>query len=201
VERVQRRLTVRTDRGHGACQVRLGVWPTPLQPLDDRGGRYVKREDLCGFAFGGSKVRAIEPLLRDALARGASSLVTGGRRDSSWVALTALAAARLGLGCHCVLDPGPGKPLAMRLARRRAAARLLVLPHADVRSPLADRLAARSGVLLDPVFTGPAWHAYCASWAEPAAVGDRRAVVLVASGGLPACFDELAADPNLDAGP
>lgn len=339
---------MRTYRGHGACQVRLGIWPTPLQRLDEPGGRYVKREDLCGFAFGGSKVRAIEPLLGEALARGAASVITGGRRDSNWVALTALAAASLGLRCHCVLDPGPGKPLAMRLARRAGATlhtapepgavavnavitalatqlgptayaipragaaplgvagyramarelarqlppgpadivmaigsggacaglllgfselaepgrpgapgvpggrdvrvvgvpagkgideataavrrrleqerahrpagaapkpappdpglpdvdvllrRLLVLPRAAARSPLADRLAARSGVLLDPVFTSPAWHTFCASRPESAAVGDGRAVVLVASGGLPAYFDALTGDADGD---
>jgi 1-aminocyclopropane-1-carboxylate deaminase/D-cysteine desulfhydrase-like pyridoxal-dependent ACC family enzyme len=318
-------------------RARLGCWPTPLQRIGDRGGHYVKREDLCGFAFGGSKVRAIEPLIGDALSRGASSLVTGGRRDSNWVALTALAAARCGLACHCVLDPGPGTPLAMRLARRAGASlhaapepgaaavnaaiaaltgelgpsayaipragaaplgvegyramarelaaqlppgpadvviavgsggaaaglllgfhelsapdeagawhavapagrdvrvvgvpvsksageataavrrlleqvlaarpdtgspgpvppdallrRLLVLPGTGTRSPLADQLAARAGVLLDPVFTGPAWHAFCASRPWPAVVDDSRTAVLVASGGLPAYFDMLA---------
>jgi D-cysteine desulfhydrase len=306
----------------GPCQVRLGAWPTPLQRLDNLGGYYVKREDLCGFAFGGTKVRAVEPLLRDALTSGASSLVTGGRRDSNWAALAAVGAAWAGLSCHCVYDPGPGIPLAMRLAARAGATlhvapgrgptavnaaitalaaelgpsaypvpragaapsgvagyralarelawqlppgpadivlpigsggacaglllgfgepppdgggrdirivgvpagksaaeataavqrlltqaggadallgRLLVLPRAEVRSPLADRLAACSGVLLDPVFAGPAWHTFCARQPQPAA-WDQRSVVLVASGGLPAYFDALNAGGDTDAG-
>jgi argininosuccinate lyase len=101
--------------------VRLGLWPTPLQAADAAAGIYVKREDLCGFAFGGSKVRALEPVLAEARGRGARSIVTGGRRDSNWAALAAAAATRLGLRCHCVLDPGPTETLAMALARRTGA--------------------------------------------------------------------------------
>lgn len=100
------------------ADVRLGIWPTPLVPLAGAGGVYVKREDLCGFAFGGSKVRALEPLLAQAVRSGAQSLVVGGRRDSNWVALAAIAAARFGLDCHCVYDPGAAATSAMALARR-----------------------------------------------------------------------------------
>jgi len=299
--------------------VSLGLWPTPLQAGDVAAGIYVKREDLCGFAFGGSKVRALEPLLGEACGQGARSIVTGGRRDSNWVALTAAAAARLGLGCHCVLDPGLEATLAMALARRAGATlhtaprpgreavnamisgiarelgpsayavpragataagvagyralarelleqmpsasfdvvvavgsggacaglllgfeeaagttadgdgirvvgvpagklpreaaqavrrlvrlvadrqlsqadpdaalrRLHVLGQAGARSPVAERIAASCGVLLDPVFAGPAWHTACAKLPDPG-----RRVVLVASGGLLAYFDDLAA--------
>jgi len=307
----------------GQARTGLGIWPTPLQTADGPAGIYVKRDDLCGFAFGGSKVRALEPLLGEALGRQAQIIVTGGRRDSNWVALAAIAAARLGLRCHCVLDPGPSRPLAVTLAERfgarlhaakepggqavnaaiaglagelgpsayaipragaapagvagyRAMARELLdqLPvtQADVvvalgsggmcaglllglaeasrsgagpdvrvvgvpvaktaaeataavrrllgqvrrqqlsqtepdaalarlrvcvrraspggsRSELADRLEARCGTLLDPVFAGPAWHAFCAQRPDPG-----RAAVLVASGGLPAYLDATQRD-------
>lgn len=156
-----------------ACRVRLGVWPTPLQELDDGGGYYVKREDLCGFAFGGSKVRAVEPLLRDALTSGASSLVTGGRRDSNWAALAAIGAASVGLSCHCVFDPGPGLPLAMRLAARAGA---------------TIHVASARGAT------------FCAGQPEAGVGGDQRRVVLVASGGLPAYFDALIPGGNTNAG-
>lgn len=76
-------------------RTQLGIWPTPLQTVDGGAGIYAKRDDLCGFAFGGSKVRALEPLLDDTLSREARRIVVGGRRDSNWVALAA--AARLGL--------------------------------------------------------------------------------------------------------
>ena len=91
---------MRTTRPDLRARTGLGIWPTPLQSADDQAGIYVKREDLCGFAFGGSKVRALQPLLGEALGRQARTIVTGGRRDSNWVALAAAATARLGLpGC------------------------------------------------------------------------------------------------------
>jgi 1-aminocyclopropane-1-carboxylate deaminase/D-cysteine desulfhydrase-like pyridoxal-dependent ACC family enzyme len=107
--------------GSGVGGVSLGLWPTPLQAADAAAGIYVKREDLCGFAFGGSKVRALEPVLAEARGRGAPSIVTGGRRDSNWTALAAAAAAWLGLRCLCVLDPGSAETLAIALARRSGA--------------------------------------------------------------------------------
>jgi len=110
-------------------RVRLGHWPTPLQPVESDARVYVKREDLCGFAFGGSKVRALEPLLARALRRNATGIVTGGRRDSNWAALAAIAAARLGLTCECVFDPGPTRPLAMGLAEQ-AGATIHIAPRA-----------------------------------------------------------------------
>ncbi len=112
---------MRTTRPDLDARAVLGIWPTPLQNADERADVYVKREDLCGFAFGGSKVRALEQLLGEALGREARTIVTGGRRDSNWVALAAAAAARLGLRCLCVLDPGPSRPSAIALAERFGA--------------------------------------------------------------------------------
>lgn len=300
-------------------EIRLGLWPTPLQAVDAAAGVYVKRDDLCGFAIGGSKVRALEPVLDEACGRSARSIVTGGRRDSNWVALAAAAADRLGLLCHCVVDPGRPRTLAMAMAQRfgatlhtapqpgkdavnemisgiareigatahpipRAGAtaagvagyrglarelleqmpsaafdvvvpvgsggtcaglllgleevagpagrhddvrvlgvpagkspleaaaavrglahlvrdqrlsqadpgsalrRLCVRERAGTRSTEADRAAVSCGVLLDPVFAGPAWHTACAR--RPKA---GRSTVLLASGGMPAYFDALAA--------
>ena len=127
-------------------ELRLGLWPTPLQAADAAGGIYVKREDLCGFAFGGSKVRALEPVLGEARGRGAQSIVTGGRRDSNWVALAAVAAARLGLGCHCVVDPGPSGTLAIALARRfGATVHTAPRPGKDAVNAMISGIARRLG--------------------------------------------------------
>lgn len=97
----------------------LGVWPTPMQRVDDR--LWIKREDLNGFGFGGTKVRALEKIMNAAISTSASALVTGGRRDSNWVALASLAARRAGLGFHAVLDPGDTEPTAVALMRRWGA--------------------------------------------------------------------------------
>ncbi|MET1131914.1 MAG: pyridoxal-phosphate dependent enzyme [Aeromicrobium sp.] len=77
----------------------LGVWPTPLQDVD---GLWMKREDLCGFGFGGNKVRKLEFLLGAAIARGQSRVVTFGALQSNHVRATAAACARLGLRLDAV---------------------------------------------------------------------------------------------------
>jgi 1-aminocyclopropane-1-carboxylate deaminase/D-cysteine desulfhydrase-like pyridoxal-dependent ACC family enzyme len=127
---------------------RLGIWPTPLPPLSGAPDVYVKREDLCGFAFGGSKVRALEPLLEQALRSGAEILVVGGRRDSNWVALAAIAASRVGLRCHCVFDPGAGTTNAMRLAGHFGATiRTASAPGAGAVNAAIDAAVAELGPL------------------------------------------------------
>lgn len=95
----------------------LAALPTPLQPaprLSEALGAtvLVKRDDLTGLGLGGNKVRKLEYLVADALARGADALVTGGGAQSNHTALTALAAARAGLSVHLVVhgDPVEGPP-------------------------------------------------------------------------------------------
>lgn len=77
----------------------LGVWPTPLQDVD---GLWMKREDLSGFGFGGNKVRKLEFLLGDAVAKGQRHVVTFGALQSNHVRATAAACARLGLHLDAV---------------------------------------------------------------------------------------------------
>src|SRR6478735_9741289 len=91
--------------------------PSPLTPLprfsDALGGRaevWIKREDLLPLAFGGNKLRNLEFLVGAALADGADTLVTSGRRWSNHCRLTAAAGARAGLGVHLVLSGPPLDP-------------------------------------------------------------------------------------------
>ena len=85
--------------------------PTPLHPADrlgaalglPAGALWVKRDDLTPLAGGGNKVRKLDYLCADAIARGADLLLTGGGPQSNHVRLTAAAARRLGLDCHVVL--------------------------------------------------------------------------------------------------
>jgi L-cysteate sulfo-lyase len=93
--------------------VRLLDGPTPLQPLPGMskasGGRaelWIKREDLGPLAFSGNKVRNLEFLLGAAIATGADTIVTSGRRWSNHCRLTAAAGARLGLRVEIVVS-GP----------------------------------------------------------------------------------------------
>jgi 1-aminocyclopropane-1-carboxylate deaminase/D-cysteine desulfhydrase-like pyridoxal-dependent ACC family enzyme len=71
---------------------------------------WVKREDLLPLAFGGNKLRNLEFLIGDALAQGADTLVTAGRRWSNHCRLTAAAGAKAGLEVHLVLSGPPVDP-------------------------------------------------------------------------------------------
>jgi 1-aminocyclopropane-1-carboxylate deaminase/D-cysteine desulfhydrase-like pyridoxal-dependent ACC family enzyme len=103
---------------------RLFEDPSPLQRLERfstalGGGAdvWIKREDLLPLAFGGNKLRNLEFLVGEALAQGADTLVTSGRRWSNHCRLTAAAGARAGLDVHLVFSgsptatPGPNERL------------------------------------------------------------------------------------------
>lgn len=93
---------------------RLFDGPSPFHHLrrfgEALGGRveiWVKREDLLPLAFGGNKLRNLEFLVGEALAEGADTLVTAGRRWSNHCRLTAAAGARAGVAVHLVLSGPP----------------------------------------------------------------------------------------------
>ena len=100
---------------------RLFDGPSPLSPLPrlsaalgDGVELWIKREDLLPLAFGGNKLRNLEFLVGAALAEGADTLITTGRRWSNHARLTAAAGAQAGLEVHLVLSgpatdpPNPG---------------------------------------------------------------------------------------------
>jgi L-cysteate sulfo-lyase len=127
--------------------------PSPFHPLprfcevalDGRVEVWIKREDLLPLAFGGNKLRNLEFLVGAALADGADTLITSGRRWSNHARLTAAAGARAGLAVHVVLSgpqvepPGPG----IRLAEAFGAT-VHRLPTADrgARDATVARIAA-----------------------------------------------------------
>ena len=64
-------------------QLRLGVYPTPFYRLENISRIYnksiwIKRDDLCGVALGGNKVRKLEYLLADAQKQGCDTVFTTG---------------------------------------------------------------------------------------------------------------------------
>ena len=88
--------------------------PSPLAPLrrfsaalGDDVDVWIKREDLLPLAFGGNKLRNLEFLVGAALAAGADTLVTSGRRWSNHCRLTAAAGARAGLDVDLVMTGPP----------------------------------------------------------------------------------------------
>ncbi|MEO5885102.1 MAG: D-cysteine desulfhydrase family protein [Candidatus Limnocylindrales bacterium] len=143
---------------------RLFDEPSPLHrlprfsaALGDRADVWIKREDLLPLAFGGNKRRNLEFLVGAALADGADTLVTSGRRWSNHCRLTAAAGAVAGLDVHLVLSgppapdpasPGPGRrsmeilgatvhqlPTAAREEREAVVARVVAELRAAGRRP------------------------------------------------------------------
>jgi len=83
-------------------RLNLGVYPTPFYKLEAISAKYgkniyIKRDDLCGVALGGNKVRKLEYLLAEARERGCDTVFTTGGAQSNHAMLTAACAARLGM--------------------------------------------------------------------------------------------------------
>ena len=86
----------------------LGFYPTPLHKLPNLSRElgtnvWIKRDDLCGVALGGNKVRKLEYLLADAKRQGYDLVMTTGQAQSNHAMLTAACALRLGMDCILVL--------------------------------------------------------------------------------------------------
>ena len=86
----------------------LGLYPTPLYRLPNLSRElgtnvWIKRDDLCGVALGGNKVRKLEYLLADARAQSCDLVMTTGQAQSNHAMLTAACALRLGMDCVLVL--------------------------------------------------------------------------------------------------
>jgi 1-aminocyclopropane-1-carboxylate deaminase len=89
--------------------------PTPIQRLhrlEDALGSalngvriFVKRDDVMSLGGGGNKLRKLEFLLGDALAKGADTIIAVGGIQSNFARLAAAAAAKQGLSCELVLAP------------------------------------------------------------------------------------------------
>jgi len=94
----------------------LAQTPTPLEPLTRFSSKlgvevHVKRDDLTGAELTGNKVRKLEFLLADALAKESDTVLTCGAEQSNHARATAIAAAKLGLDvCLLLRTRNPMKP-------------------------------------------------------------------------------------------
>ncbi len=82
--------------------------PTPFHHLDALSAFldariWCKRDDLTGFGFGGNKTRKLDFLIGEAVAAGATDIITTGGVQSNFCRMTAAYAAREHLPCHLVL--------------------------------------------------------------------------------------------------
>lgn len=167
-------------------RIALARTPTPLQHLPRLSAHtgvdfWMKRDDLTGdIALGGNKVRKLEYLMAEALAQGATHVLTTGGPQSNHARATAAAAAHLGLKCVLLLaglDPGT----------REGNLLLDELLGAEVRFPGAVTPADQASALAQ-------------ASAELAAVGARPYVVPLGGStplgalGSHRCYEEIAAE-------
>jgi D-cysteine desulfhydrase family pyridoxal phosphate-dependent enzyme len=96
----------------------------------------VKRDDALPFAFGGNKVRKMQLVAADALARGADTLITSGGIQSNHARVTAAAAAKLGLSCVVVANgAAQDHPTANALLDRLLGAQVRYVAERTERAP------------------------------------------------------------------
>ena len=69
---------------------------------------WVKRDDCTGLSTGGNKTRKLEFLMAEAQAMGADTVMTQGATQSNHARQTAAFAAKLGMGCHILLEDRTG---------------------------------------------------------------------------------------------
>lgn len=128
----------------------LATLPTPLQRAPNLEAAlgvaspriYLKRDDLTGLAFGGNKARKLEYLLADALAAGATTLVTEGAAQSNHARMTAAAARIAGLGCVLVLDARLGAEVAGNLLLDHLlGAEVRIVPDKPARKSMMAQVA------------------------------------------------------------
>lgn len=96
-------------------RTRVAPLPTPLEEAsrlsEALGGPriFFKRDDLTGFALGGNKVRKLEFIIGNAVARGMDSLVVSGGLQSNMARIAAAMGRRVGLEVVLVLGGEPGE--------------------------------------------------------------------------------------------
>jgi D-cysteine desulfhydrase len=143
--------------------VRLGSWPTPVEPLAglgrELGGEvWVKREDASSPSYGGNKVRTLEAVLGRAAAAGATRIWATGAYGSNHAVATVVHARAAGMDAGVLMFPQPPSDAARAnlramLAAGPAIARIptvALLPAAMRRIEHADRRAGRTPWMMPP---------------------------------------------------
>lgn len=172
----------------------LGAWPTPLEKAPRLAAAlglqelWIKRDDLIGLGGGGNKVRKLQYTCAEALAAGATTLITTGAAQSNHARLTAAAAARLGLRCVLVLAGAePAERRGNLVLDRLAGAEVVWAADRPTVEVAAEEAARRPGSFVIP-FGGSSpssVQAYveCARELTEQTHGFDRVVVAVGSGG------------------
>ncbi|WP_071674156.1 D-cysteate sulfo-lyase [Nioella nitratireducens] len=94
-------------------RLHLAHLPTPLEPMPrlskELGAEiWIKRDDCTGMSTGGNKTRKLEFLMAEAVEMGADMVMTQGATQTNHGRQTAAFAAKLGMGCHILLEDRTG---------------------------------------------------------------------------------------------
>lgn len=138
-----------------------GNWarlPTPIEKLEKLSAElgidlFIKRDDQTGFEWSGNKIRKLEFLAQDALAKGATCLITMGGVQSNHCRATAALAAKLGLRCVLFLrGEAPAKAMSNNLLDRLFGAEIFYLTSEqyyegidDMRQLVDSQIRAQGG--------------------------------------------------------
>jgi D-cysteine desulfhydrase len=171
----------------------LGAFPTPLESAPRLAAAlgleqlWIKRDDLIGLGGGGNKARKLRYSCAEALAAGATTLITTGAPQSNHARATAAVAARLGLECVLVLGGhAPAGAVGNLLLDRLAGAEILWAGDRAISEVAAAENARRERSFLIPFGgssrTSAFAYAECAVELEEHAEFD-RVVCAVGSGG------------------
>ncbi|MER7586136.1 pyridoxal-phosphate dependent enzyme [Micromonospora sp. NPDC127501] len=143
--------------------VALGTWPTPLEAAPRLAARlglaefWFKRDDLTGLGGGGNKIRKLRYACAQAIAAGATTVITSGAPQSNHARLTATATARLGLSCVLVLaGPPPERRRGNLLLDELAGAEIVWAGDRPLTEVVAIEAEQRSAYVIPFGGTSPA---------------------------------------------
>lgn len=138
-----------------------GSWarlPTPIEKMEKLSAElgidlFLKRDDQTGFEWSGNKIRKLEFLAKEALTKGANTLITCGGVQSNHCRATAALAAKLGLRCVLFLrGEAPAKALSNNLLDRLFGAEIFYLTNeqyyegmSDMRGIVDSQIRAQGG--------------------------------------------------------
>lgn len=142
-------------------RLHLAHLPTPIHKLERLSlevGKeiYIWRDDMTGSVEAGNKVRKLEYLLADAIAKGATRIITAGGMQSNHTRAAAFCARRIGMEVSIVVrEPKTGRdaneiPTANLLLNRIAQAELHYVSYADYQAagsiylPFLEKIAEAS---------------------------------------------------------
>ena len=96
-------------------KVDCGCFPTPLHELPRLGKElgcrlFIKRDDLTGLGFSGNKIRKLEYLVKDAMDKGCTTLLTFGGVQTNHGRQTAAVAKKFGMKAVIIVTMGEDGP-------------------------------------------------------------------------------------------